>query len=245
MSIFNSRFKQDITSSVVESALSAYENIESLEEGVLQYKTSMVPVHARNTTEGTKYLVEYDMLKRLDDFDVDNAFYQVCDENSISYDDTYVVIPDNSGMIEDIKISESVYLKSRINDIVNDIRILSEANINTLTLQVVQELGFVSKEVKNVWKKRGEGLTAEDRERSMSDANFTIKLSKNLASKLFDASQTVADYKFTKSKISAMLNQDLKLLKVSSSTIEWFENMIQACDDKIAELKPNKNKEDK
>lgn len=245
MSIFNSRFKQDITSSVVESALSAYENIESLEEGVLQYKTSMVPVHARNTTEGTKYLVEYDMLKRLDDFDVDNAFYQVCDENGISYDDTYVVIPDNSGMIEDIKISESVYLKSRINDIVNDIRILSEANINTLTLQVVQELGFVSKEVKNVWKKRGEGLTAEDRERSMSDANFTIKLSKNLASKLFDASRTVADYKFTKSKISAMLNQDLKPLKASSSTIEWFENKIQACDDKIAELKPNKNKEDK
>lgn len=234
MSIF-STCKNLNEASILESAVSTYDSIESLEEGVLRYTPSMVPVHARNTAEGTKYLVEFDMLQKLQKPIVE-AFEDVCEENDISEDDAYVAVPNNESAIEDVYVSESSYLKQEIFNTTDDINSLMEAGVNVLSYEPLNEFG-VSKELKDTWKRRGEGATQADRERSLNDPNYTDKISRKLINTLFEKAKSIADFKFVKSKTKLIL-KDIKKLNVNNTS--YYEDMITKCEEKISELKEAK-----
>ena len=84
--------------SLMEST-EVYNSLDTLEEGVFKYTPSMVPVAARNTAEGTKYLVEFDMLQKLaayNNMGIVEAYESVVEENSIDTDDVYVYVGENT-----------------------------------------------------------------------------------------------------------------------------------------------------
>lgn len=106
----------------------AYDSLDTLEEGVFKYTASMIPVAARNTTEGTKYLVEFDMLQKLASHNnegIVEAYNSVVEENSIDSDDLYVFVSENTMDL----ISESTSKASYINYQIND---LSDNGVNIL-----------------------------------------------------------------------------------------------------------------
>lgn len=234
MSIF-STCKSLNEANILESAVSTYDSMESLEEGVLKYTPSMIPVCARDTADGTKYLVEFDMLQKLQKPIVE-AFEDVCEFNNIDADDTYVAVPNNESVIDDVYVSESSYLKSCIANDTNDINSLIESGVNVLSYEPLNEFG-VNKELKDTWKRRGEGMTQADRERSLDDPNYADKISRKMINALFEKAKDVADFKFVKSKTKLILNMDIKPLNINTS---YYEDMITKCDNKIAELKEAK-----
>lgn len=59
----------------------------------------MIPVCSRETDFGTKYIIEFDMLRKLSNsssIDICEAYEAVCNENSISTDDTYVFVSEST-----------------------------------------------------------------------------------------------------------------------------------------------------
>lgn len=233
MSIF-STCKSLNEANILESAANTYDSIETLEEGVLKYTPSMVPVHARNTAEGTKYLVEFDMLQKLQKSIVE-AFEDVCEENNISEDDTYVAVPNNESAIEDVYVSESSYLKQEISSTTDDINSLMEAGVNVLSYEPLNEFG-INKDLKAAWKNRGEGMTQADRERSLTDGKWVDKGSRVLVKDLFGKANSIADFKFVKSKTKAIIG-DINYFKLDTS---FYDDIISKCDEKITELKEAK-----
>ena len=234
MSIF-STCKSLNKANILESAANTYDSIETLEEGVLKYTPSMLPVHARNTAEGTKYLVEFDILQKLQKPIVE-AFEDVCEENDISEDDTYVAVPNNESAIEDVYVSESSYLKQEISSTTDDINSLMEAGVNVLSYEPLNEFG-INKDLKAAWKNRGEGTTQADRERSFTDGKWVDSESKKLAKNLFSKAIDISDFKFVKSKVKA-LGKDVNM-QFDMDT-KFYDKLADECDEKIAELKEAK-----
>ena len=129
------------SSSILESVMDNVSSIETLEEGVLNYTPSMIPVLAKRTAEGTKYLVEFDMLKRLtSDMSIVEAFESICDENSIDASDLYVVSKNTYDRITEAcdsiigsdSLSDMAVYESEIHADAMNINMLSEANVNIL-----------------------------------------------------------------------------------------------------------------
>lgn len=219
---------------ILESAVSTYDSIESLEEGVLRYTTSMIPVCARNTADGTKYLVEFDMLQKLQKPIVE-AFEDVCEFNNIDADDTYVAVPNNESAIDDVYVSESSYLKSCIANDTNDINSLIESGVNVLSYEPLNEFG-VSKELKNIINDNKKSYSKEDNMRLLKDGQFNNAECKKLIDKLFATAKSIADFKFVKRRAKSMA-LDMGIWEIDPS---YYNNIADKCDNKIAELKEAK-----
>ena len=236
MSIFKTSKTISDQNQLLESASSLYNSIEPLEEGVIKYTPSMVPVHARETVEGTKYLVESDMLNKLD-MPIVEAFNAVCESNDIDPEDTYVAVPDDEDIVADI--AESAYVESQVASDVYDTKSLIEAGINILSYEPILEFG-VSKDVKMVWKQRKDCSTDDEKSNSFKDIKIHQKISKTIIDKMTSAAKTAADWKFIKKKLAAMKTEQTAI-EGYEKYVSYFEDMAEKCDEKIAELK-NKSK---
>ena len=135
MSVFSNCLKSN--RSITESAIDTINGIESLEEGVFKYTASMVPVAMRETSMGTKYIMEYDMLGKLasgQSMTIVEAYESVCQENGFNSDDAYVLV--NGDETDDIKnavTQESAYLEAKVEDTLSGINSLIAENVNILT----------------------------------------------------------------------------------------------------------------
>ena len=197
MSIFSScgilSESSDI-SSIVESASMSYQQIEPLEEGVFKYTPSMIPVLAKNTAEGNKYLVEFDMLQKLaecNDITVHEAFESVCLENGIDEDDSYVLMDDPEEDLEEKCCAESVAdvdtsidIERRITNTYNDINSLQENGVNILLTEKFTIGSSVNPEIKKIWK--------EYKSSDVEDCKEHFKVLK----KMYDMADSVSDYKY-------------------------------------------------
>ena len=236
MSIFSScgilSESSDI-SSIVESASMSYQQIEPLEEGVFKYTPSMIPVLAKNTAEGTKYLVEFDMLQKLaecNDITVHEAFESVCLENGIDEDDSYVLMDDPEEDLEEKCCAESVAdvdtsidIERRITNTYNDINSLQENGVNILLTEKFIIGSSVNPEIKSKWK-----------ENKDLDLNSQFKLINDL----YKSCDTIADYKFIRNKLNSFINHDDL---VEDSIMNKAKNLLEKCDKKIDELKEEKH----
>lgn len=98
MSIFNTssltesaenelKLQIDADASGIAAKLAAeFGQIETLEKNVFEYSAPMIPIIQKPTNEGTKFLVEYDMLNCLSrdtKTDILGAFKSLCEANSI------------------------------------------------------------------------------------------------------------------------------------------------------------------
>ena len=78
------------TDGIAAAIAKEFEQIEPLEKDVFEYNAPMIPIIQKPTQEGTKYVVEFDMLNKLakdQNVDVCEAFDMVCAENTIDKDD--------------------------------------------------------------------------------------------------------------------------------------------------------------
>ena len=99
MSIFSTCNDVMNINGILESTIDMCNSIESLEEGVFKYTPSMIPVAARKTAEGTKYIVEFDMLRKLaNDLNtpIVESFEMICNENDIDSNDMYVYVSEST-----------------------------------------------------------------------------------------------------------------------------------------------------
>jgi hypothetical protein len=135
MPVFSNCLKS--SRSIIESAIDTINSIETLEEGVFTYTASMVPVAMRETSMGTKYIMEYDMLGKLasgQSMTIVEAYEAVCQENGFNSDDAYVLV--NGDETDDIKnavTQESAYLEAKVEDTLSGINSLIAENVNILT----------------------------------------------------------------------------------------------------------------
>lgn len=140
MSIFSTCNDVMNISGILESTIDTCNSIESLEEGVFKYTPSMIPVAARETSEGTKYLVEFDMLRKLSNdlnTPIVESFETVCNENDIDSNDMYVYVSEASiNSVCDAIISESC--TGNVMSINYEINTLMENNINILISEGVK-----------------------------------------------------------------------------------------------------------
>ena len=129
----------DSVGSVLESVVENCNTIETLEEGVFNYKPSMIPVAARETGEGTKYIVEFDMLQKLAGYEnssITEAFEAVCMENCIDAEDVYVFVSEGTcNLISESYVND--YDTGTIMSIDNGIKSLAEAGVNMLMAEGV------------------------------------------------------------------------------------------------------------
>ena len=205
MSIFNSSgvlgSSTDIVN-IVESATEEYSNVERLEEGVLNYTPSMVPVHARETADGTKYLVESDMLNKLSHYSgitMLEAFLAVCEANDISEENTYVAVEDPNESLGEMCCAEAVAdidmainIDNKIQNKYDDLSSLKEAGINILFIDPISE-SAVNPEIKKSIKNACSGIDKSD-----SDS-YNKAMAKALKTAFNDA-DSVADYKYVMRK---------------------------------------------
>ena len=214
--------KTNDISVVAESAIDTINSIESLEEGVFKYTASMIPVAMRETSMGTKYIVEYDMLKKLEcdqNLSITEAYEAVCEENDIDKDDAYVLIDDPERRVnaalasydgtEDI--ADSVEFESSLINFNNDIAELSESGAEILYVNSYLEFGFVNPEIKKEYK---EGATDDD------------KTAMKLLTKLFNKCETAADYKY---------------LAKMAKKVSGAESFVNKCENKIDEINDEKS----
>lgn len=121
MSVFNH---------IIKESANAFNSIETLEEGVFNYKPSMIPVASRNTAEGQKYIVEFDMLQKLAGYEnssITEAFEAVCLENGIDAEDTFVYVSEGT-----CEIVEESAGSSMAANITRDINALHNNAVNML-----------------------------------------------------------------------------------------------------------------
>lgn len=232
MSIFSScgilSESSDI-SSITESASEIYGDIESLEEGVFKYTPSMIPVLAKKTAEGTKYLVEFDMLQKLaacDDVTLYEAFQLVCEENNIAEDDAYVVAEDPEEDLDEKEYAEpaadvdtSIAIENKIINTYNDINCLKENYVNILSTDQFLTEASVNPELKKMWKDN----------KNTEDMKTQFKVIKDI----YNKADNVADYKYA-----------FKLVDIFIDATDGFDNSLTSqanslkdkCQKKINEL---------
>lgn len=232
MSIFSScgilSGSSDI-SSITESASEIYGEIESLEEGVFKYTPSMIPVLAKNTAEGTKYLVEFDMLQKLaacNDTTLYEAFQSVCEENGIAEDDAFVMAEDPEEDLEEkccaeavADVDTSMAIENRIANKYNDIASLKENCVNILSTDQFLTEASVNPELKKMWK---------DVKRSDDDFKGQFKVIKDI----YNKSESVSDYKYTSKLINIYKNLD----NIDNSLSSQASSLADKCQKKIADL---------
>ena len=140
MSIFSTC--KSVNESVFTENSMILESVETLEEGVFKYTPSMIPVLAKNTAEGTKYLVEFDMLQKLafhNNTGILEAYETIVNENSIDSDDLYVFVSESSAdYIIESEINE--YDSGKVNSINYQINVLSENGVNVIKVESLQEI---------------------------------------------------------------------------------------------------------
>lgn len=202
MSIFSScgilSESSDI-SSITESASEIYGEIESLEEGVFKYTPSMIPVLAKNTAEGTKYLVEFDMLQKLaacNDTTLYEAFQSVCEENGIAEDDAFVMAEDPEEDLEEkccaeavADVETSMAIENKITNKYNDIASLKENCVNILSTDQFLTEASVNPELKKMWKDYRYSKTDLNAELQCKDH---FKVLKNI----YNSCESIGDYKY-------------------------------------------------
>ena len=197
MSIFSSCVilsESSNINTITESASEIYGEIESLEEGVFKYTPSMIPVLAKKTAEGTKYLVEFDMLQKLaacDDTTLYEAFQAVCEENGIAEDDAYVMAEDPEEDLEEkccaeavADVETSMAIENKIANKYNDINSLKENCVNILSTDQFLTEASVNPELKKMWKSY-KGSPEED-------CKTHFKTLKNI----YNACESIGDYKY-------------------------------------------------
>lgn len=121
------------TDGIAAAIAKEFEQIEPLEKDVFEYNAPMIPIIQKPTQEGTKYVVEFDMLNKLakdQNVDVCEAFDMVCSENTIDKDDLYVYL---RGSIAKC-VTESVTLHNvgNVKKALKTIRAFKENGINLL-----------------------------------------------------------------------------------------------------------------
>lgn len=121
------------TDGIASAIAKEFEQIEPLEKDVFEYNAPMIPIIQKPTQEGTKYVVEFDMLNKLakdQNVDVCEAFDMVCTENTIDKDDLYVYL---RGSIAKC-VTESVTLHNvgNVKKALKTIRAFKENGINLL-----------------------------------------------------------------------------------------------------------------
>lgn len=215
MSIFkdsgiNSVYESSDIVSIAESASETYKTIEVLEEGVMNYTPSMVPVHARKTGSGVKYIVEMDMLQKLSCYSgmsISEAYTAVCEENNVNPDDTYVVMDDPEDSLEQ-KVSasiaadaeDSIAIDNQIQNEYADIRELEESGVN-----IIVNEGFIANmkanpELKKMWKDMKKASSAAEGEDGDEGAYATAAA--KIIKSMYNKAESIEDYKFVKSKAS-------------------------------------------
>lgn len=102
MSIFNSCVPiggGGVNGALLESTLNNCNKIESLEEGVFKYTPAMIPILTKETDQGSKYIVEFDMIRKLSN-SINKSAYEsfeaICESNQISEADTYVFVSEST-----------------------------------------------------------------------------------------------------------------------------------------------------
>lgn len=94
-----------------------YEDIEEIEDDI-EYTEEMVNVICQETSLGNRYVIEYDnLVKLMETKNIDNAkkaMEMVCEHNSISIADTYLLLESNeyiSEIIEEQEKKEEIFRK--------------------------------------------------------------------------------------------------------------------------------------
>jgi hypothetical protein len=240
--------KTNDISVVAESVIDTINSIETLEEGVFTYTASMVPVAMRETSMGTKYIMEYDMLKKLEcdqHLSITEAFEAVCEENDIDKDDAYVLIDDPERRVnaalasydgtEDI--NDSVEFESSLINFNNDIEELSEAGAEMLYVNSYLEFGSVNPAIKKEYMKDVSDFEDvlmhkhNDPKHPVSDEKANAdydRLHKAVFNKAFNKCQTIADYKYLMARADSFVNPSIG------------KELKSKCQNKIDELQDEK-----
>lgn len=116
-----------------------FKQIEELEKDVFEYRAPMIPLVQKATQEGTKYIVEFDMLNKLakdQKQDVYSAFTSVCEANNVEANDVYVYLRGNITECVTEAVNES-NIKS-VRKALDAIRILKENDVN-LVREIIDE----------------------------------------------------------------------------------------------------------
>lgn len=94
-----------------------FNQIAELEKNVFEYSAPMIPLIQKSTSEGDKYIVEFDMLDKLakdtHKSDVYAAFKEVCKVNNLSENDVYVYLRGNITRYFNESITEETAKKAR------------------------------------------------------------------------------------------------------------------------------------
>lgn len=130
------------TDGIASAIKKEFSQIEELEKDVFEYNAPMIPIIQKPTTEGAKYVVEFDMLNKLakdQKVDVCEAFNMVCLENGIDKDDLFIYL---RGSIAKC-VTEAVTLKNveNVRKALNTIRDLKENGINLLREEEIKPEG--------------------------------------------------------------------------------------------------------
>lgn len=230
--------KTNDISVVAESVINEGYNIESLEEGVFKYTASMIPVAMRETSMGTKYIVEYDMLKKLaccESYDAIDAFRAVCEENDIDSDDAYVLMNDPDTVVGEAydayngtdDAEDSALYESVVVELNSDIKDFNEAGINMLKTDYFMEGEMAIPNIKIFFRSLGDQwrLTEKSLKRSIEKAISNCK--------------TRADYLYTQRTIK-MNRDNFDMFKED----KWYDEKIAECQ-KFLDANPAKTEEEK
>lgn len=237
MSIFSScgilSESSDI-SSITESASEVYSEIESLEEGVFKYTPSMIPILAKRTSEGTKYLVEFDMLQKLaacNDVTLYEAFQSVCEDNGIEEDDAYVMAEDPEEDLEEkccaeavADVETSIAIENRIANKYNDIASLKENCVNILSTDQFLTESSVNPELKKMWKNY--------KDSPEEDCKTHFKILKNI----YNSCESIGDYKYAYKLLDRFVNAWTGNDGSDSSSISQASSLKDKCQKKITDL---------
>lgn len=219
---------------ITESASETYSEIESLEEGVFKYTASMIPVLAKRTAEGTKYLVEFDMLQKLaacDDTTLYEAFQAVCEENGIAEDDAYVMAEDPEEDLEEkccaeavADVETSIAIENKILNKYNDIGSLKENCVNILSTDQFLTESSVNPELKKMWK--------DYKDSPEEDCKMHFKTLKNI----YNACGSIGDYKYAAKMLDRFASVWDGEENSDSSSISQAKSLVDKCNKKISEL---------
>lgn len=121
------------TDGIASAIAKEFEQIETLEKNVFEYNAPMIPIIQKPTQEGTKYVVEFDMLNKLakdQDVDVCEAFNMVCAENAIDADDLYIFL--RGSIAKCVTESVTIHNARNVKKALKTIRAFKENGINLL-----------------------------------------------------------------------------------------------------------------
>lgn len=93
------------TNNTLQTLMEEVNYLEESQEDI-KYDEEMIPVIMQETTFGSRYVVEYDMLyKLMESYNIDamEALERLCEHNEIEIGDTYVMIESADYILESLK----------------------------------------------------------------------------------------------------------------------------------------------